>query len=426
LTGYGITINGEAFNQHPPLTYIIYSAFFAIFGFNEWIIKLVIALFGVGSVICAYYIGKELENIYAAIFAAVLTFSNYLFFFLSTRILNNIIETFFIISATLFFIRYLRSKKYSDLAICVALVCGSVLIRLSSLVLVIAFGIALLYSHKRAIIKEVINKKFIACLLPLVLTVIYLVASQILIPNFMERTLGGSTLDVAEWYYYIVNFVNIFGWQLVLVSAISIVLLLISTKLKPSKEMFVIFITIICYFIINSVWPVKEGRYIVALVPLLAVCASLLLAKISTYNEKNWIRYIVCSLLLIVVIVSSLPFAYLAVADKAVGFCGLEEIGTAMRGYTDNNENVISSSIMQLTWYADLNNRIYFPPSNITAFHDLVKAKNITYAEFDAWERTQPAYISEVINQSEIVDYYPHDASASNPVSIVVVGVQKQ
>jgi len=175
--------------SQPPL--VIWTGYILtiLFGFNEWVFKiiplvfgLIIPLvFGLLSVIILYKIGVELFDNKTAIYSVIIFSSNFIFSIYVKRFQLDIPFTFFILCAFLFFIKYYKYPKTKYL-----IFCG------------ICFGLSLM------------TKALVGILLPIIISAFFMILylrnkEEISIKQFLKSVgiivLIGAVIAL-PWYLY--------------------------------------------------------------------------------------------------------------------------------------------------------------------------------------------------------------------------------
>lgn len=119
--------NGLPFQEHPPLGFIFMALSFALFGVNDFAARFPSALFGFGSIIILYLIGKNLFNRTVGLGAALVLLSSVWFIFRSRS--GNLDMTFLFFLLSTFFAAIETTKNYRFIYAVAVLFTGTLLIK---------------------------------------------------------------------------------------------------------------------------------------------------------------------------------------------------------------------------------------------------------------------------------------------------------
>ncbi|HRE40374.1 MAG TPA: glycosyltransferase family 39 protein [Ignavibacteria bacterium] len=175
------SVAGMDSGSQPPL--VIWTGYILtiLFGFNEWVFKIIPLVFGLLSVIILYKIGVELFDNKTAIYSVIIFSSNFIFSIYVKRFQLDIPFTFFILCAFLFFIKYYKYPKTKYL-----IFCG------------ICFGLSLM------------TKALVGILLPIIISAFFMILylrnkEEISIKQFLKSVgiivLIGAVIAL-PWYLY--------------------------------------------------------------------------------------------------------------------------------------------------------------------------------------------------------------------------------
>ncbi|HJY98693.1 MAG TPA: glycosyltransferase family 39 protein [Patescibacteria group bacterium] len=104
--------NGNYFYDHPPAGFWWIATSFKFFGVNNFSARLPSAIFGLGTLVATYFLGKELFNRWVGFAAALALVSAPWFLFRSRSGDLDIFLTFFFAVSTYFAAKSVRNKKY--------------------------------------------------------------------------------------------------------------------------------------------------------------------------------------------------------------------------------------------------------------------------------------------------------------------------
>jgi 4-amino-4-deoxy-L-arabinose transferase-like glycosyltransferase len=174
---FKLTFNGQIFTDHPPLGYLLMAVPTLIFGSNEFSVRVVSVLLGVGTVLLMYFLGKRMSGRVNGIAAAAIL-TSCMWFMLRVRSGNLDIPFMFFEVLTV----YLLLSKSSK-ALFLAAISFAALILTKTLA---GFGliplVLFLIWSRRSQFKAV--NYLIALLLFLVIVLPWYVFNQLVNPNF--------------------------------------------------------------------------------------------------------------------------------------------------------------------------------------------------------------------------------------------------
>ena len=107
------TLGGEPFLEKPPLYAWITAAFYSVFGVNAGAARLPAALFSIGAIVVAYFMGKRAAGRLAGLCAAIVLATMWQFSETSHKAVLDIGLTFFVAAGHLAFLR-LKSTTYGS------------------------------------------------------------------------------------------------------------------------------------------------------------------------------------------------------------------------------------------------------------------------------------------------------------------------
>jgi 4-amino-4-deoxy-L-arabinose transferase-like glycosyltransferase len=103
--------------SNPPLYYVLAWGWTKAFGINEFGLRSLSALFGLATVPVAYFIGAELSSRRTGLIAAALVAVNPMLIWYSQEARSYALLVFFCAVSLLFFVRALRTREVTDLAL---------------------------------------------------------------------------------------------------------------------------------------------------------------------------------------------------------------------------------------------------------------------------------------------------------------------
>ncbi len=103
--------NGEVRLNKPPMTYWVVALSFAIFGVNEFALRFLHAVLGLGTGVLTYLIGKEITDRSSALLSSVVFLTSFLFVANSRYASPEVVLTFFITLTLYLWLKGYRKKN---------------------------------------------------------------------------------------------------------------------------------------------------------------------------------------------------------------------------------------------------------------------------------------------------------------------------
>ncbi|MBW3013900.1 glycosyltransferase family 39 protein [Candidatus Woesearchaeota archaeon] len=266
--------------------------------------KILELLFSLGIISFVYLISKQLFNKKIANIATVIIAFNSLFIFWTFKLYTSIPATFFFILALYLFI----NKKYSYSGICSI---AAILIRYPLLFLIFALELSLIYTFVKA--KKRSLKPFIYFNLPILIGAILFMAFNFYkYENFLSPILevinstgwGSSPMIFANTPWLYLGSFAIFLHIMLPFLIYGIYLTFKQKKIKNKQELilYIILPMVILYAFFQTV-SMKDERYILPLLPLIAIIAAFGLSKIRfSVREVLLVLYVATSIIILLML----------------------------------------------------------------------------------------------------------------------------
>jgi len=392
-TGH-FTFFGEEYMQHPFGFYISLAlASFFTRGLKDVTGEIVVFIFGLIGIIMTYLLGKELRNRTTGIIASLFVAFQPTYAFISGRILNDVPMISMLITAFYFFLRGEKRNEIRSTYLAGFFAALAMLMKISSIAVMPSIVIYLIWKKKLKWLKE---KKYWIMFLVFILTFSTWIIRNIVVgKEFFPFSLyfgrlepGEHTLDVEPPTYYIKNFIPMFSIILTILFLLSLFLGLINAYKK--QELLIIWFFL--FFILITLQTVKVPRYLLPVLPTIALISAYNLDLITNIFKKNLlIKYVLIIFILTLYVVPNFKYSTTLIKERASGFCGLKEMGELLNLITTPNETIMCASNTQMHWYSDRN--VVSFPENETNFDSFIEENNVSYIVVDVWERTAPKYV---------------------------------
>ncbi len=392
-TGH-FTFFGEEYMQHPFGFYLSLAiASFFTAGLKDLTGEIVVMFSSLLCVSMTYLLGKELRNKTTGIIASVFVAFQSTYAFISGRILNDIPMVSMLTTAFYFFIRGEKRKEKKSTYLAGFFSALAMLMKISSITIMPTIILYLLWTKKLKWLKE---KKYWIMILIFILTFSTWMIRNVLVgQNFFPFDLyfgrlepGEHTLDVQPSTYYIKNFIPMFSLVLTIFFILGIILGI--TNRYKNQELLILWFSL--FFILITLQTVKVPRYLLPILPAIALISAYNIDLITNaLRKKIIIKYLIIILILLTYAVPMNKFSTTLIKEKARTFCGLKETGEFLKSVTKPNETIMCASNTQMHWYSDRN--VVSFPGNETIFDNFVQENNVSYIVVDVWERTAPKYV---------------------------------
>ncbi len=376
----------EAFR--PPLYPFLLAILYFIFGFSIKLAYLFNLLLTVASAFVIYEIARRCWNDVAAVLSSFLFFSFSELVFWSTKALVEPLEIFFV---SLFLFLWMCARDERKMLLSVPLVTVAFLSKYTLASLFILFVIAILIKGK--IRDWLISRRFWFGVM---------IASFILLPwiihgcRVYNSPIGSATYNLyivnnitkqSPWYYYLLNFYNIFKLQGIIFLAGVIYALD-----KRERSLFLPILWFAIYFALMSfVVGEKNYRYMLPVLPAIVIVSARFLERLGSNSGIG--RAIVLStvsLIFVLYLPSAVHQAYVNKTARS------EIIEIAKLIKEGAGGNIMSSSY---PIYSLLTGRevIYFPKDE-WAMDKFIKKYNVAYIIIDSCEN-KPEWVERYIEK---------------------------
>jgi len=365
-TNYGYPKMGF---RPPLLPYLLALFYFIKCGF---LTKLIVPIFGTATVFLVYCLGKEIFNkkvglISSAIFSFVPVHVIY-----SGKILNDVVVTFFIALAFLLFWKgFEKGDKKSKILF--GIVIGiSLLTRYTTMWVVPIFLFYFLIRDKS--LKFLKDKYlwyavvgFFAVLIPWFIYGYFEYGN--IFGGFIHGFKGAAYWGGNQsWKFFFQNHWYLFSISGIL-SGISMLYVFANGDYKK-RQIYLILIWILFYFVMLMIMPHKEGRFIVPIVPALSLVSGYFLIKIRDYEK------LIVGIIILVLIISSLT---LFIRDAKTSFntnsnCFIETMD--FLGEIDGDYLTVSENPSIVRFYTGAESSFYPDKISEEALQGLVNSTN--------------------------------------------------
>ncbi|MGY4884462.1 MAG: ArnT family glycosyltransferase [Nanobdellota archaeon] len=337
----------------PILPYLL--SLFYFFRLN-FLIPIIIPLIGALSVILIYILGKEVFNKRIGIISALFLTFIPLHVFYSTRILTEVLFTFFILLTFIYFWKgYEKEDKKSKILFGVFLGL-SLLSRYTALWIIPIFLIYFLIRDKS--LKFLKDKylwysilAFFLILLPWLIYGIFEYTNPIgaFIHGFKAAAYWGGQQN---WSFFFTNWLKMFS--VIGIIFIFVLVYILYKKEFLKKEIYLFLTWFILFLGISICMPHKEDRFIIPLIPPLVILSSYFIDKIKKYKE------IIIAILIILLIFSlEINFYNTHRTYNNINVRCLEEVGEKLKEI--QGEFIIVSENPPLFRYYTKQENAYYP-----------------------------------------------------------------
>ncbi len=302
-----------------PVLPLLCGLVYIFFGDNLFFLNLIVPFFGALGILAVFLIGKEVWNEKAGIYAAIMM--SFLSFYIefSSKILCDVVAVTFTSFSILFFIRgYFKDYEKRNLfkiyfSIFLAL---AFLTRYTSIIVVLPLGLGLLISKKYSILRD--KYFFISILVFLFVVSPWLVYSYYSYGNLVGFLLH-STSSITSWgnfnpwYFYVPFWLNMFS---ILIFPFVIGAYYVFRERKERELDFLIILVFFVYYVVISLIPYKEIRYMLPVIPSLCLVSGYAITKMKKYS------FVIIGIIAFILVYTSLLYF----------------IETTERGYAENKQ----------------------------------------------------------------------------------------
>ncbi|MEM4260931.1 MAG: glycosyltransferase family 39 protein, partial [Candidatus Woesearchaeota archaeon] len=379
-----IIITGDWLNLHwtrldkywfekPPLYMWLTAITFKITGPDEFGARLWAAIFGVGSVIITYLLGKNLFNKFTGFVAALILISTAHFLYYSRNSILDVPVTFFILSAVLTYIYAKTANKHSIIFFIVSGISIGLAVMTKSIVGLIPFALIglneisqFLIDKKRPPFRGLISI-FISSLVLFLPWHVYeylLHGSDFLKTYFLEHVFDRSTEGLGHvkpiWWYSDVILSSFRIWVGPLIVGIPYYI----HNFKKDKNLRFVFLSVLFIYVFFSIPKDKLLWYIVPLYPFLAILTARFI-EISVnfiFKNLNLKNFSVSTsrILFIVIFILFVPFYITTIWDKV--------------SYEDENKDIVAlikihNQLYPVAQYPEMYMRYATAPYTVVLFY---------------------------------------------------------
>lgn len=401
---------------HPPLTQLVMSVAFYIFGPTDTVARWVIPMFAILGLIFTYILGSMLYDKKVGLISSFLLSNSWVYMFYSARILTDISVTAVATLATFCFyyaINNRSTKAWVLFAITFLLafltkeqawlipVGIAIYVLLTVILLTLKrgkVGLTLLDEPELSWLKD---KNFLVMVGLVLLVLIPWALLNFNIVDLAVKRLTTKIVSIEEQpdpLFYVFElptyiFFNDPGIYLLLLIFL-LAAFTLAIYVDPKKGIFLFSITA-GYILVLSLWNLKDYRYILLSYPPIYIIISSFFNNLQKFIPKLD-KYLWLFLILVIFVSSKMHEAGTAfIIDKSQSYYGYKQAAEYLKPLLGSNETIIATSYMQMRFY--LLRDVYGPPTNSTDLEDLIRRESIRYIEIDQWEYTQPQYLGQYI-----------------------------
>jgi len=384
---------------------LFWSLFFKL-GFGETTLRLTEVFFSVLIVLATYLISKEMFNKKTALIAAFGVSISRIILFETTRLLTSVPETALMLLAVYYFYKgYIKENKTKYIYLFGLFTGLAMSVRFASFLSIISFGLIFLIKEKGKIWK---NKQMLGAFL-----LIFLILSPFFYQYYKHYPEGISDflrhygevgvpkeqkqpyLGVKGIYDYfstipantgIIFFIAlIIGIIFLLDFIIAPDLLFKDNKIQRNLFLFLFILPPFIYHSLKSLY--VEERYLLGILPVIFIISAYGLIKFYEY-VKNYNKYVVSGILIILLLVSSfyvIKSANEIILAKKDSYSQVKEASLWIKENSNPNDKIISNSIPQMQYYTDRS--VYY----IEEKEEVIKLKPKYYI-VSIYEQSAPSY----------------------------------
>jgi 4-amino-4-deoxy-L-arabinose transferase-like glycosyltransferase len=435
---------------YPPLYNLVMAAYFALAGASVLTGRLVTVTFSVLSIFIVYKIAKEMYSEKTALVSAVLFAVMPGIVWLSSIAMIEIMLLFVFCLSMLFFFRWLRTNRDRDLTLSIAAFVVGVAVKYQILVVVPVVMVAsVLVFGKGAILKTqaerfLHSKRIWLGVLLSVVAAFFLYVFYVsgLLNEWLYAMQVGNVGQ--SWYsnrfpapiFYLLEMVwpynNVHPVSLLLYGLGIAGLAFFVWRRKPQDKFLLVWFIVI--FVVFTLIPNRQWRYITPLFPVLAISATALLVSALGYAQKIWQaattslnkkRLAKISAALLIIFTASGVFyssmdAYTWVSGNNQAHVPIEQATTYIASKSNTNQSLVvlcpynffnkdmvwfylnnnSPSQTPVFQYPTLAVDAYTPEFNISDFVNYCQTNNTAYVMLYEYGGTIPYYNSNLTEQA--------------------------
>ncbi|MBI4176505.1 MAG: glycosyltransferase family 39 protein [Candidatus Aenigmarchaeota archaeon] len=368
----------------PPLFPHVIAGVWLLAGMSEEAAKALPIIFGVLSVVLAYFVAKELFSEEAGLISAALLATSSILLLHEARVLT---ETLFIFLLLCFVYTYHRAMKTGNASLFIlsGIIMGlAFLARYTAVLLWVAYlAYPLLIKRKGFNVKGFISGLAVSALmlLPWLLIAQAYYGSPVELLSVQAGTVDGRYYQ-GEWHFYFLNWMDIFGMAGVF--ALPGLAVLLSKRRGENVWIALLFLLSLLFFILL---PRKETRYLLNFYPVFLLVMSL---GISYMIRSSVHRKIAAGFVML--LLASGLFAGIAQADAASqADTALKSAGLWLRDSAPEGSAIMSQNYPVLHYMTG--RKVVAFPENEEGFHDEIGSHTVSYIVIETAEPTYPNYV---------------------------------
>ncbi len=415
----------------------VFWSFFYKLGFGETALRLTEVFFSVLLVFATYLVGKEMFNKKVGLIAALGISFTRIILFETSRLLNSIPSSAFMMLAVYFFYKgYLKNYNVKQIYLFGLFAALALNMRFASFLALMSFGIIFLIKEKGKFWK---NKHMLASfiLIFILLTPFFYMYKQHYpggIKDFLKQY-GEIGVPSAEKQPFL-GIRGIYDYLKILPQDISLILFLTfilgsvllldfllapdllfkETDLQKNLFLFLFLIPPLVYHGVKSLY--VEERYLIGILPIILIISAYGFFKIYS-SLKNYNKYAVISAISILFIV--LSFSQVNAADDIIkakkdSYLQVKEASLWMKENSKPENVIISNSIPQMQYYSERS--VYYkeeekeilelnPKFFVVSIYERSAPQFYEYPEKnnDKWKVVKAYYFDQEKNQPSLLIY---------------------
>jgi len=345
-----------------------------LYWFGESIERILSPFFAFLTVLITYVLAKKIKNEEVGIIACLFLASSHYFLFFSSKILTESLSSFLFVLSFYFLFLFEKNKRFlTQFSIAFSL---STLTRYTNAILIFPFLYTIL---RRKDLKSFFQFSIIALLIMLPwLTFSYLRYNNPL-GALIVSLLEVSTKKYFYYpsYYYLINLLEIFGLP---------IFFSLFFFLNWKKENKLLLSTLILIFLMFSLLPRKEFRYLVPFFSLFYISSSI---GIHNAIKQKRFLFIIVSLIFLLEFFVSLKLLTVKEDDSLI------KVANFLKEKVSEGDFIIGENYPVLNYLTKA--YVLSFPGDLEHFWKVVKAFNVRYIVVDK-EITVPPYASELEN----------------------------
>ncbi len=287
------------FENRNITTHFLIAWFFKLFGESEWTARLPIVIIGAIVPAAVMILARRLYGFRVAVLSGLLTTLSYYEITWSRQARGYMIQQLLALLAVFFYLRLRENKNILNLALLTFLIVLGVATHPLFFVLVIAFFIHYIITHRQKEVVAIIKNPLI------ILSLIFLIGLAYGIGSFsvILKSIG----NVNNLWYYHAFFVREYGVLTFLALVGGLMAVFSEFRHKVTSLLVVLYVALHLFFLSFFFGP-YISRYINPVFPFILLLASYSIVKISdlflvSIRQKKYIFYIITPLILVFIII---------------------------------------------------------------------------------------------------------------------------